>query len=156
MLAQSRGPVVLFIGSINPVTEAQVEYLLSNRLATRLLAGREEIDTAGRILQQGRHLVITVDPGADDPERVSKFCAPLANFPIQGLILSGGDTAHLVCRALGAAGIRLRREIVAGLPWGWLMGGLADGWPVATKAGGFGERESLATALDFLSSCERS
>jgi uncharacterized protein YgbK (DUF1537 family) len=33
------GPAVLFIGSDNPVTVAQVDYLLSNRPSTRLLLG---------------------------------------------------------------------------------------------------------------------
>jgi D-threonate/D-erythronate kinase len=66
------------------------------------------------------------------------------------VVFSGGDTAHLICRELGVTGIRLEREITPGLPSGYLMGGLADGWPVVTKAGGFGAEDALTTAVNFL------
>ena len=70
---------------------------------------------------------------------------------IRGLVLSGGDTALLVCRALGAHGICLKGQIVLGIPWGTLIGGHAHGLPVATKAGGFGAPDALVRAADFLS-----
>ena len=46
-------------------------------------------------------------------------------------MLSGGDTASLVCRALGVRRIQLEDEIAPGIPWGNLSGGAFDGraWP---------------------------
>jgi uncharacterized protein YgbK (DUF1537 family) len=70
-------------------------------------------------------------------------------------MLSGGDTASLVCRALNASTIRLNAEIVDGTPWGWFGGGLLDRLPLATKSGGFGSAETLVAVADFLSGCPR-
>jgi uncharacterized protein YgbK (DUF1537 family) len=41
--------------------------------------------------------------------------------------------------------------VANGVPWGVLTGGLADGLPLVFKSGGFGTREALLTAVDFLS-----
>jgi D-threonate/D-erythronate kinase len=60
-----------------------------------------------------------------------------------GLFLTGGDTADAVLSAVQAFGIRLSGEIVPGLPQGTIMGGFLDGLAVVTKAGTFGQRDTL-------------
>ena len=67
-----------------------------------------------------------------------------------GLILTGGDTAIAVCRALGAKGMVVSREMAPGIPMCALVGGDYDGAPVVTKAGGFGAEEALLVALRTL------
>jgi uncharacterized protein YgbK (DUF1537 family) len=59
------------------------------------------------------------------------------------LVLTGGATARAVCRALGAAGIRLTGELSPGLAWGTLLDGPAAHLVVVTKAGGFGDPDTL-------------
>ena len=71
--------------------------------------------------------------------------------PCSALLLTGGDTAALVCRAIGASEIELEGEIVTGLPWGTLVGGVYNGMPVATKSGAFGASDALLRVLDFFS-----
>ena len=66
------------------------------------------------------------------------------------LVLSGGATASLVCRALGVREILLHREIVPGIPRGVISAGLFDGAPIVTKSGGFGPRGALVQILDDL------
>ena len=63
--------------------------------------------------------------------------------PAPTLVLTGGATALSVCRALGAAGITLSGEPVPGLACGTLLGGPAAGLSVVTKAGGFGDPDTL-------------
>ena len=65
------------------------------------------------------------------------------------LVLSGGDTASLVCRALDVRAIELCREVAPGIPYGILHGGPFDGLPVATKSGGFGCPDALMQVADF-------
>jgi D-threonate/D-erythronate kinase len=65
------------------------------------------------------------------------------------LVLSGGDTASLVCRAIGVHYIELCDEIVPGVPRGILRGGMFDGVSVVTKSGGFGEPDALIRVADF-------
>ncbi len=67
-----------------------------------------------------------------------------------GLVLTGGDAAIAVGRALGARALHLEAEVRPGIPWGYLVGGVADGIPVVTKAGGFGDDDALVVACEFL------
>ena len=71
---------------------------------------------------------------------LAKFLLPLAPR-FGGMFLTGGETARALLNAAGAAGIRLRGEVEAGVPLG-----TAEGWqdlPVITKAGAFGNAGTL-------------
>ena len=59
------------------------------------------------------------------------------------LLLTGGETAIAVLRALGAGGLRLAGEIEPGVALGALVGGPFDGLALVTKAGGFGDPDLL-------------
>ncbi|WP_400246818.1 four-carbon acid sugar kinase family protein [Niallia sp. JL1B1071] len=91
----------------------------------------------------------------DVSEAISNGLGIIANhllemFPtIQGLALTGGDTAKAVCRALGVTEMELYLEIEPGLPFGKIRTKNNSYWAV-TKAGGFGEEESLIKAIEFL------
>jgi uncharacterized protein YgbK (DUF1537 family) len=65
-----------------------------------------------------------------------------------GLVLTGGDVAMAVCTALDASAIWIRGEVLPGIPWGILEGGPFAGVPLVTKAGGFGDADSLVAAID--------
>jgi uncharacterized protein YgbK (DUF1537 family) len=67
-----------------------------------------------------------------------------------GLFLSGGDTATAVLGAIEASGIRLQAEILPGVIRGKVMGGDGDGLPVITKAGAFGEPDTLVQLYGLL------
>ncbi|MCR2822556.1 four-carbon acid sugar kinase family protein [Lederbergia panacisoli] len=68
---------------------------------------------------------------------------------VNGLFLTGGDTAKAVCSKLGIVEIELIAEVETGLPFGRLLGYKRELWAV-TKAGGFGTKNSLKHALHFL------
>ncbi len=70
--------------------------------------------------------------------------------PVDGLFLSGGETADAVRRATGGEAIELQREILPGLVLGRWVGGIADGLPVVTKAGAFGEKRTLVALYEHL------
>jgi uncharacterized protein YgbK (DUF1537 family) len=61
------------------------------------------------------------------------------------LVLTGGETAVGVSRRLGAVGIRLEREMETGIPTGSLIG--PNPYRVVTKAGGFGEPDTLVKVV---------
>ncbi|MGD8250824.1 MAG: four-carbon acid sugar kinase family protein [Desulfobacterales bacterium] len=61
----------------------------------------------------------------------------------EGLFLTGGDTAEAVWRCLGAAAIRLEGEVLPGVIRGRWIGGAMNGGTVITKAGAFGDPETL-------------
>jgi D-threonate/D-erythronate kinase len=60
-----------------------------------------------------------------------------------GLLLTGGSTARACLLALGVSGLRLEREPLPGIAAGVAIGGVWDGRPVITKAGGFGAPDAM-------------
>ena len=126
-----RRPMLVVAGSAHPATRAQIERL-GHRPDLTVLA-----PPAGE--------------GADDPARRRETAARLAEAARAGversrpgtLLLTGGETAIAVLRALGAGGLRLAGEIEPGIALGALVGGPFDGLVLVTKAGGFGDAETL-------------
>jgi len=120
-----QGPLAVFVGSHNPVTIQQVERLLASGLPV------EAID-------------VRIDAGYGPAEKwIAQVRASRA------ILFCGGESAQLVCGALGARTMTLQDEIAPGVPWAIVNGGIADGIPVATKAGGFGTEDTLVKAAEF-------
>jgi D-threonate/D-erythronate kinase len=123
-----RPPASLLVvaGSAHPVSRAQVA-----RLQSRGIAGiwapadaRGDRDAiVSELAEAARREVERAVPGS--------------------LLLTGGETAYSVCRALGAEGIALAGEVEPGLAIGALLGGPFAGLAVVTKAGSFGDPETL-------------
>ena len=78
--------------------------------------------------------------------------APEVSHQVGGLVLTGGDVAVAVSRALEATALWLEGEITSGIPWGMLEGGRLHARPIATKAGSFGDGNALLSCLDHLTS----
>ena len=126
--ARPASSVLFCIGSDHPVTVEQQRHLLA--------LGRSE------------HVVLNLSLRPTSLERVRELVGNAAGAAT-ALVLSGGDTASLVCRALGVRRIELADEIVPGIPWGYLSGGAFDRCRVATKSGGFGAPHALIQVADF-------
>jgi len=123
--AHTPGPAIFAIGSTHACTLAQVEALR--------VSGRE-------------HVLVPIPRGALNPAAIRDM---LSSASGSALVLSGGDTASHVCRALGAQWIEVLSEIIPGVPHGVLHGGFAEGMRVATKSGGFGAPDALIQVADF-------
>jgi uncharacterized protein YgbK (DUF1537 family) len=90
-------------------------------------------------------------PSADAIVRgVGRFVAAVvADTRPAHLFLTGGDTADAVLTAIAADGVRILGEVVAGVVHGVLIGGLLDGLPLVTKAGAFGQQDTLVAVHEF-------
>jgi len=106
---------LLIAGTSHPVTKLQLEELDSAKPdGVRVLRLRWAFSAATRIRSAFR------------------------SYAPQALILTGGETAQLAVRALGAHSFILLGELAPGIPWGTVQGGDAHGCTVVTKSGGFG------------------
>jgi uncharacterized protein YgbK (DUF1537 family) len=145
-----RGRVLLFIGSTHPATRAQQARLLLacdvSVIGANVLQGDELRDA----IASGRHILVSVDWQDTAPASLRTLGEAVERHQLAGFVMSGGDTAADICVAMGASSVRIGGEVANGVPWGLLMGGLASGLPVVFKAGGFGARDALTTAVDFL------
>ncbi|CAN5129061.1 four-carbon acid sugar kinase family protein [soil metagenome] len=98
---------------------------------------------------------VVLDIGGDGAEpadaeladRLGRLAASAA-AAVGGIVATGGETAAAVLRHLGVEGIRLFDEVEAGVPLGLTLGRVAV--PIVTKAGAFGDGETLLRALQRL------
>jgi D-threonate/D-erythronate kinase len=138
-------PVLFCIGSDHPVTAIQL-----TNLGERHAVCVSEPEGVAHSLRRGAHTLLRIAraPGVYESLRLSlRGIGNLAG----AMLLSGGDSASTVCRALEAEWIELEHQVVAGVPWGILKGGLLDGMVVATKSGAFGGDDTLVEVADFFS-----
>ncbi len=124
------GYTIFFIGSPHPVTRAQVERLQNNSHSQRT------------------DLLIPVMLGETTSEEIRRALAAHDPAQIACLFMTGGDTAHFTCRALGIRTLRLQREFAPGVPLAVAEGGPFDGVSVVLKSGGFGEPDLLCRLLE--------
>ena len=90
----------------------------------------------------------------EESRRITGYLGTLASkilrvCNVAGLVLTGGDTAVAVCKALGASGVALLDEIVPGVPSGRLVDGPHAGLMIVTKAGSFGEEDAIVRAIRY-------
>lgn len=162
------GPVLIVAGSLHGATAAQVETLRASGLSiihpaqdvldeptASMCATVRELTTH---LSSGRSAVLST-AGLAPSRRDSAFVvsrlahivsATLGRCEIGGLVLTGGDVTAGILSALGASELRLTGEIRAAMPWGVLRSSTMQPVPVATKAGSFGEEDSLLACVEHL------
>ena len=127
------GPLLVVAGSAHPVTRAQVVRLRACGIDERWGLWPDDAD------------------GVEDPARRARTVRRLAvaararvDAARPGtLLLAGGETAVSVCRTLEATGFRLDGEVEPGLARGALLDGPFAGLAIVTKAGGFGDPDTL-------------
>lgn len=98
------------------------------------------------------------NPTGANPTTAIRVAAGLADLmasvleqvAISALVLMGGEGARAVLGRFGAEAIRVTGAIREGIPAGVIEGGLLDGLAVVTKAGGFGDRGTLADLIPEL------
>jgi uncharacterized protein YgbK (DUF1537 family) len=155
-MTEVAGPVVLCIGSTNPVTCQQLQRLADTKKCLTFDLQQDDPNQAQAALAGGGHLVVPLPPGSVHVGNLRRLLSATLNTSLgRGLFCSGGDTARLVCASLGVEAIQLGSEILPGLPWGRLVGGPADRLPICTKAGGFGNPEAICQAVNFLAAQPR-
>ena len=169
------GPALFVIGSLSGVSQEQVKVLstapgiISIVLPPEILLaesqspGWRKLDSKLRnALETGRDVVASL--GMESPIEMSKgplLSAALAGFVAPhadragALVASGGETARSVLQAWGVTGLRLVGELEAGLPFS-----VTEKWkrqlPVLTKAGDFGNPQTLFNCCQFLRQLDRS
>jgi uncharacterized protein YgbK (DUF1537 family) len=121
------GRTRLFIGTDHPVTTLQLAYVHDHP-------------------PSHSHTTHLVDWTSVLPEQIRSL---VTAAPSVALVLTGGETAAYILRALDASSILLAGEVAPGIPWGTLEGGVADGCVVVTKSGGFGPHHALADIIRF-------
>jgi uncharacterized protein YgbK (DUF1537 family) len=143
------GSVIFWIGTHHAATQAQQQYLASGMPPVEVVS-ESEIEAATACVDRGAHVLVDISRHSAN-EVIARMVAAVAERPLAGFVMSGGDTAARVCRMLDAACIELGGEVSRGIPWGWLRTRAGRRWPVVLKSGGFGGEDALHHALGCLS-----
>lgn len=172
------GNHLLVCGSISERTNIQLSVLMKTYpyeviyLQPHLLAnsaGRDELLLYVRGVQSAlskNSLIIRIGDkgmqGIERPEAMKPWSAEeivrglgvfvemvLRNAKPASLFLTGGDTANAVMASIGIKGVRLFGEIVPGVVHGIVTGGMANGLSVVTKAGAFGNENTLIALHEY-------
>jgi uncharacterized protein YgbK (DUF1537 family) len=72
----------------------------------------------------------------------------IAVYKVSGLILTGGDIAYRTFEQLGVESLQIVDEVEEGIPLCEILDGALKGLPVVTKAGAFGNSQSLVNAMN--------
>ncbi|BAS27944.1 four-carbon acid sugar kinase family protein [Limnochorda pilosa] len=150
-------------GSRHPASRAQVGYLQAEIPTVTFTLGDlpeallgEQVGAALRT--SSVVLQAPLEPwgsGRESAQKVARAMGRVVRAAVEvarpeGLVLTGGETAHHILLALGAETVRMVDEVERGIPAGWVQGGAADGLPIVTKAGGFGASDALLLAFRHL------
>ena len=134
------GHTIFFIGSPHPVTRRQIDHLhQTNRI---------EEHRPDATQPSARDLLFQVVLGETSAGDIRRAVAAYDPAQVACLFMTGGDTAHFVCRALDIQALHLEREFAPGIPLATAEGGPFDGVSVVLKSGGFGEPDLLCRLLE--------
>jgi len=100
--------------------------------------------------EEAKKLSISQNPSLVVLFTFGDIATVLVDKGLEGLILTGGDTAMTVINALEVIGINVQGEVEAGVPAVTIAGGRWDGLRVVTKAGAFGDDLTLIRAVQYL------
>lgn len=160
---------VFFIcGSAHEATRRQIMHLASNHVQLIRLANAETaavdaaVADAGQALESGDAVLCTPDKNTAESHNAAANGIQLSNAvglaavtvlnkladspKTTALVMTGGETAFAVLQQI-CSGLALLREISPGVALGTIVGGRCDGFQVVTKAGGFGEDQTLVDIL---------
>lgn len=129
-------PDALFDGPSSPLWQQK-----SKELA-RLFAAHQDI-----LLELEKAPNPDLSRGDVLSERLAAFVESAGNA-FAGLVATGGDTVNALLTKLGVHGIRLLDEVETGVALGITVGAVSI--PLVTKAGAFGDAQSLRRCLERL------
>lgn len=142
------GPLLLAIGSRDPVTLAQLARLAQDGIAATPApdgavpaeTGAEPVEVLRLVASEGRPF----DARTAGDRFAAGVAARIRGGAAGTLLACGGETADAILGALGAGVLDLDGEILPGVPVSTM---LVDGrvMPLVTKSGGFGNPGALAT-----------
>jgi len=132
------GVLVLFVGSDHVVTKRQIAALHASAAAFEA-----SVEKFTHSSLDHRIVILNVLRGVTTEDQIRSSIEQLIPQGIACCLMTGGDTAMLVCRALGVHSLQLTEEFAPGLPQGIALGGTIDRVPVILKSGGFGKDDVL-------------
>ncbi len=142
--------IVFCVGSDHAVTQRQLKHLKDSVGLQVLAVSSAGVEDVRGALDVAGAIIVAIDTTNPEPQRLRELLHEARSGGMEAMVLSGGDTAEMVCQAVEAQEISLTVEISGGVAMGRLRGGLLDKIKVATKSGGFGDQRCLEEVMHLL------
>ncbi len=123
----------IVVGSHNPQSRIQLQH------AQSVLSNVQIFSTPAEICE----------PGLATAQLVERVVQAIQCGACDGLVVTGGETAKHIARALQASGIQVLREVQPGIPLCVLQTPFGN-FPLITKAGGFGDANIFVECVSTL------
>ena len=174
------GPLLFVLGTNNPVTVNQIKHLkrvenvpMVTVHAKEILSGKTAaernrcISEAECIMQSDPELLLLTvaetdsetpapvfDAAAENAE-IAACCTDIAvslaeTFPFRGMVVSGGTTAQLLLEKMRIPSLTVLSEFAPGIPIAKIESRQYESMLIATKSGGYGEKETLSDLKAYL------
>lgn len=169
-VAAKTAHVLLVVGSIHPIVRQQLRQLVQQTgayvIALDLTAALDDEHWAPWLTHTLHRLasvppptpiVVTAPAAPVTPAQEAVLMSRLAELGttvlqqgcVHSVVATGGATVRALCDRWGAVGLELVDEIAPGIPLCIVSGGSFDGLTLVTKAGGFGDVETLVTIVEY-------
>ncbi|HEY8290873.1 MAG TPA: four-carbon acid sugar kinase family protein [Thermomicrobiales bacterium] len=161
--ADRDGPVLVAIGTRNPMTQAQLAYLREADDVCVVDVQQGDADAALPVIRRALDrtpvvvaaLIVPPDAAVTDEglagfARMAVAAAIERGDDLRGLVTTGGATALAICNAAGARLLHVVDEVLTGIPCSVMTDGQLANVPIITKSGGFGQADALAVACVWL------
>jgi uncharacterized protein YgbK (DUF1537 family) len=166
-------PVLIVVGSLAESSRRQARTLAESHLVTHVAVAPDTLRAGARsqgyraiqktlldgleakadiLLEIGRSENPDLARGAELAGNLAGLVAPTGP-KLGAIVATGGEIARAVLARLGVHGIRLIDEVELGVPLGMTLGALSI--PVVTKAGAFGDTNTLRRCLTKLKDSRR-
>jgi D-threonate/D-erythronate kinase len=142
----ANGSVLIFVGSNHLVTEMQVADL--RKMNPAAVWPQEIADQAS---PENAATIFRIERSQTTEDEIRIAVANFKPHTVSCLFMTGGDTAMLVCRALGIHSLSLHKEFEPGVPQATALGGPFTGCNVILKSGGFGRIDVLSRVVKHFS-----
>lgn len=165
--AERDGPVLIAVGTRNPMTQAQLAYLREADDVVVVTVDQDAPDDALPDIRAALEASPAVVAALNVPSETAvtdEGLAGLARIVVQaaaahaddlrGIVATGGATALAICKAANTTLLRVVDEVLTGIPCSVMEDGALAGMPIITKSGGFGQEDALAVACVWLLSEE--
>jgi len=150
-------PVLIIIGTNNPVSKAQIILLAARGSTRHVVVGSNAVEAAVQItdaFQRTGECLLTFEFSSDTCaneaavaiDQMLGLLLPSIPRP-SALVVAGGETLLSVCRAVGATHLEVDAEFSPGIPHSRLRSGCWDGVDVVSKSGAFGNPQLLTTLV---------
>jgi D-threonate/D-erythronate kinase len=159
------GPILFVVGSASATSLGQFEALAAEPEVTSIRLRPDDLRREGADRQLEGQLEAAIGRGFDTALLIERAGTPLPPLDaglvatlaegvgrrlgrIGALVATGGETARRLLARAGIWGVRLGGEVEVGVPWGIGLG--ERGLPIITKAGAFGDNQTLVACRKAL------